>query len=86
MNNNKVLFNNEENFSNISNNCDLNSMSNGKLRNIDNSNFENPKRNLAKSKVTTEDKAKSNSFVSSNRFSCLTITNNLKIALISTKN
>ena len=37
--NNKVLFNNEENFSCTSNNSNLNNINNQKLSNIDNSNF-----------------------------------------------
>ena len=43
---------------------------NQKLINFDNSNFENPKR-IVKSSVISEDKTKSNSFVSPNRFTCL---------------
>ena len=70
LNNNKVLLNNEENFSYTSNNSNLNNINNQKLSNIDNSNFENPKR-VVKSKVTSEDKAKFNNFISLNRFSCL---------------
>ena len=69
LNNNKVLVNNEENFSYTSNNSSLNNINNQKLNNIDNSNFENPKR-VVKSKVT-EDKTKFNNFISPNRFSCL---------------
>ena len=59
LNNNKVLLNNEENFSYTSNNSNLNNINNQKLSNIDNSNFENPKR-VVKSKVTSEDKTKFN--------------------------
>ena len=70
LNNNKVLFNNEENFSYTSNNSNLNNINNQKLSNIDNSNFENPKR-VAKSKVISEDKTKFNNFISPNQFSCL---------------
>ena len=70
LNNNKVLLNNEENLSYTSNNSNLNHINNQKLSNIDNSNFENPKR-VAKSKVTSEDKTKFNNFMSPNRFSCL---------------
>ena len=70
LNNNKVLFSNEENFSYTSNNSNLNNINNQKLSNIDNSNFENPKR-VVKSKVTSEDKTKFNNFISPNRFSCL---------------
>ena len=70
LNNNKVLFNNEENFFYTSNNSNLNNINNQKLSNIDNSNFENPKR-VVKSKVTSEDKTKFNNFISPNRFSCL---------------
>ena len=40
------------------------------LSNIDKSNFENPKR-AVRSKIATEDKTKSNNFVSPNRFSSL---------------
>ena len=69
LNNNKVLVNNEENFSYTSNDSSLNNINNQKLKNIDNSNFENPKR-VVKSKVT-EDKTKFNNFISPNRFSCL---------------
>ena len=43
---------------------------NNQLSNIDNSNFENPKR-VVKSKVTSEDKTKFNNFIAPNRFSCL---------------
>ena len=69
-NNNKILFNNEENFSYTSNNSNLNNINNQKLSNIDNSNFGNPK-GVFKSKVTSESKTKFNNFISSNRFSCL---------------
>ena len=65
LNNNKVLFNNEENFYSICNNSSLNSKSNQKLSNTDNSSFENPKR-IVKSKVISEVKTKSNDFVSPN--------------------
>ena len=65
LNNNKVLFNNEENFYSICNNSSLNSISNQKLSNTDNSSFENPKR-IVKSKVISEVKTKSNDFVSPN--------------------
>ena len=65
LNNNKVLFNNEENFYSICNNSSLNSISNQKLSNTDNSNFENPKR-IVKSKVISEVKTRSNDFVSPN--------------------
>ena len=67
---NKVLFNNEENFSYTSDNSNLNNINNQKLSNIDNSNFENPRR-VVKSKVTSEDKTKFDNFISPNRFSCL---------------
>ena len=40
------------------------------LRNIEKSNFENPKRDV-KSRVMPENKTKSNNFVSPNRFNCL---------------
>ena len=62
LNNNKVLFNNEENFSYTSNNSNLNNITNQKLSNIDNSNFENPRR-VVKSKVTSKDKTKFNNFI-----------------------
>ena len=65
LNNNKVLFNNEENFYSICNNSSLNSISNQKLSNTDNSSFENPKL-IVKSKVISEVKTKSNDFVSPN--------------------
>ena len=84
LNNNKVLFNNEENFSYTSNNSNLNNINNQKLSNIDNSNFENPKR-VVKSKVISGDKTKFNNFISPNRFSCLNNYSQLKIALILTK-
>ena len=64
MNNNKVLFNNEENLSYISNNSYLNSICNQKFSNIDISKFENLKC-VVKSKVIAENKTKSNNFVSS---------------------
>ena len=65
LNNNKVLFNNEQNFYSICNNSSLNSISNQKLSNTDNSSFENPKL-IVKSKVISEVKTKSNDFVSPN--------------------
>ena len=80
--NNKVLFNNEEKFSYITSNSNLNNINNQKLSNIDISNFENPKR-IVKSKAISENKTKSNNFVSPKQSSCLN-RNNLKIALIST--
>ena len=78
--NNKVLFNNEEKFSYITSNSNLNNINNQKLNNIDISNFENPKR-VVKSKVISENKTKSNNFVSPKQYTCLN-RNNLKIALI----
>ena len=70
LNNNEVLLNNEENLSYTSTNSNLNSINNQKPSNINNSNFENPKR-VFKSKVTSEDETKFNNFISPNRFSCL---------------
>ena len=70
MNNNKVLFKTDENFSHTSNNSNLNNINNPKLRNIDNSDFENSKR-VVKSKVASKDKTKFNNFISPNRLSCL---------------
>ena len=60
----------EENFYYFSNNFDLNNINNQKHSNIDNSNFENPKR-VVKLDVILEDKTKSDNLVSPNRSSWL---------------